>query len=100
MSYWNKQTSVSSQLDSVSLSHGLKKIRSSVDEFYEIEPAIVLDIILDINHPYIQNKKYKLVPSQWPVDGNNKQPLDTDLDYTWVGRVLVRRLYSQKNVEK
>jgi hypothetical protein len=75
--------------------------RSSItDEFYEIEPAIVLDIILDKNHSYFTSKSFKLNPDQWPVDVNGKNPLNTDPDYTWVGRALVRLIYSQANVEK
>lgn len=101
MSYWNRPTSVSnSSLDTVSMTAGFRGSKSTTDEFYEIEPAVVLDVILDIDHPYIKNKKYKLIPEQWPVDINNKPPLNTDLDYTWIGRVLVRLIYNQKRVEK
>ena len=100
--YWNRPTSVSSpSLDTTSMMGGLRsKGKSTSDEFYEIEPAIVLDIILDINHPYIKQKKYKLTPEQWPVDVNGKKPAVDDLDYTWVGRALIRLVYSQKDVQK
>ncbi len=101
MSYWNKSTSISSpSLDTTSFMGGLKKSKSTVDEFYEIEPAIVLDIILDTSHPYFKQSKYTLNPNQWPVDANGDTPLNTDLDYTWIGRALIRLLYNQRNVEK
>jgi len=102
MSYWNKPSSTSSPiLDVTSLSNRLSKNRStSSDEFYEIEPAIVLDIILDKTHPYFTNGRFKLNPDQWPVSINGKQPDKDDPDYTWIGRVLVRLVYSQMNVEK
>jgi len=101
MAYWNRKTSNSSpSLDTTALStrHGSRS--SITDEFYEIEPAIVLDIILDKNHSYFTSKSFKLNPDQWPVDVNGKPPLKTDPDYTWVGRALVRLVYSQANVEK
>ena len=101
MSYWNRPTSVSSpSLDNTALSSRGGKKSSIVDEFYEIEPAIVLDIILDKTHPYFTNKNYKLNPDQWPVDINGKPPSNNDLDYTWIGRALVRLVHSQINVEK
>ncbi len=100
MSYWNRPISISSPfLDSVSISN--KKGRKSIsDEFYEIEPAIVLDVILDKGHEILSKNSYTLNPDQWPVDINGNKPLKTDLDYTWVGRILVRLLYSQIGMEK
>ena len=102
MSYWNTPKSNSSpSLESVSLySSRIGKSKSTLDEFYEIEPAIVLDIILDDNHSYFKNKKYQLNPNQWPVNINNKITDNGDLDYTWVGRVLVRLVYNNVNIEK
>jgi hypothetical protein len=105
MSYWNRKSSTSFPLlDNTALSARHGNRQSITDEFYEIEPAIVLDIILDKNHSYFTNnsfkKSFKLNPDQWPVDVNGKAPLKTDADYTWVGRALVRLVYSQENVEK
>ncbi len=101
MSYWNRPFSVSSpSLESTSLSFKGKGGKSISDEFYEIEPAIVLDIILDKTHPFLLKKPYLLNPDEWPVDINGKKPDSTDLDYTWVGRALVRLIYTQLNVQK
>lgn len=103
MAYWDKKTSTSSpSLDTTALStrSGGSGKSSNTNEFYEIEPAIVLDIILDTSHPYLINKSFKLNPDQWPVGIDGKSPLKTDLDYTWIGRALVRLIYSQENIEK
>jgi len=101
MSYWDRPISVSSpSLESTSLSKIGHKGKAGSDAFYEIEPAIVLDIILDRNHVFLQKHPYTLNPDEWPVDVNGKKPDKTDLDYTWVGKALVRLIYSQNNVEK
>ncbi len=101
MSYWNRPVSVSSpSLEKTALSTSGKKGKSISDEFYEIEPAIVLDIILDNQHPFLQKNPYTLNPTEWPVGVNGQPPATTDLDYTWVGRALIRPIYSQENVAK
>jgi len=101
MSYWNRKSSTSSpSLDSTSLSSRYGTKSSLSDEFYEIEPAVVLDIILDKNHSYFTSKSFKLNPDQWPVDINGRPASKDDKDYTWVGRALVRLIYNQSNVEK
>jgi hypothetical protein len=101
MAYWNRPSSnFAPSLDTTSLFAGMRKGKTTADEFYEIEPAIVLDIILDKDHSYFKEKDYKLTPDQWPVGANGKAPLKTDVDYTWIGRALVRLLYTQSNVEK
>lgn len=98
--YWNIPTSNStSKIDSVSLSKN-KGNSSAQNEFYEMEPALVLDIILDKNHPYFKNKPFTLSNEKWPEDVDGKKPNVTDSDYTWMGRALLRLLYTQRNVEK
>lgn len=65
------------------------------------EPAVVLDIILDDTHELFNlDTKTKLDASRWPEDIKGKQPSSTDKDLTWTGRVLLRLLHSQKNVDK
>ena len=100
MGYWDRQTSRSSpSLDSVSMHSGIKQSGGGnlSDAFYEIEPAVVLDIIIDKNHPYFTNK---YIREQWPISVYDKMPDQGDLDYTWVGRCLVRLLYTQRELEK
>lgn len=67
-------------------------------EFYEIEPAVVLDIILDVNHPKLKNNFIDV--DAWPPDIEGKKPLPKDVDMSWVGRIQIRLLYSNKNVDK
>ena len=102
MSYWNRPVSTSSPgLDNTSLSYRKTGKNTSIsDEFYEIEPAIVLDIILNNEHAFFKSQDYKLISDQWPVSVDGKAPLKTDKDFTWIGRALVRLVYSQKDVQK
>ena len=62
-------------------------------EFYEMEPGVVLDVIRDENHPIFSDEELKpeIYPDEWP-DGFNS---DGQVDYSWIGRVKVRLLYSQ-----
>jgi hypothetical protein len=100
MGYWDRQAStLSPQLDTVSLIKN-RAGGGSQDAFYEIEPALVLDVILDKDHPYIKKVPFTLNNDKWPPSLSGKSAERTDPDYTWVGRVLVRLLYSQRNIEK
>ena len=99
MAYWKKTSSTSApSIDYSSISK--KDSGNSREEFYEIEPALVLDIILDKNHPYFKKKSVTLSNEEWPADVNGKKPEKTDLDFTWMGRILVRLINTQKNIEK
>lgn len=99
MSYWERNTSRSSpSLDSVSATKSSAGGGSNItDAFYEIEPAVVLDIIIDDKHPYFKNE---YIREQWPISVYDKKPDKGDKDYSWVGRVLVRLLYTQRELEK
>ena len=100
MPYWNVPKSAATNLDSNTLlSNGSQR----PVEFYEIEPALVLDVILDQNHPYFSDPgqpTHTLNPTQWPTDLTGLPAKPQDLDYTWIGRVLVRLYYSQQMTEK
>ena len=65
--------------------------------FYELEPAVVIDVIRDEEHPMFENKKSapKVDEKEWPSGYNVK----TDIDYSWVGRVKARMIYSQSKTE-
>jgi len=79
--------------NSVSLNH--------LSEF-QFEPGVVLDIILDDSHPLFKTKKmgYIAVPSEHPINFENKQPSKDDLDYISIGCALIRLCYSQQKIEK
>lgn len=100
MPYWNTPKSAATNLDSNTL---LSKGSQRPVEFYEIEPAIVLDVIIDKNHPYFNDPaspSHTLNPTQWPTDLKGLPAKPKDLDFTWIGRVLVRLYYSQQMTEK
>lgn len=69
-------------------------------KFFELEPAVVLDIILDENHPYLKSNNIKIVPSEFPPDFSGSPASPDDKDYSWIGRVLVRLVHSSKGIEK
>jgi hypothetical protein len=103
MAYWNKPINVSApQIESVSLT----KIRGggvgtyNAEAFYEIEPGVVLDIILNKDNPYFNKSKFSINADKWPADVDGKVPNAKDLDYTWMGRALIRLIYTQRNIEK
>jgi hypothetical protein len=66
--------------------------------FYELEEAVVLDVILDENHPEIKDSK--LDPTDWPPNIDGSEPTGTDKNYSWIGRIRFRFLNSEINVEK
>lgn len=71
------------------------------DEFYEFETAVVLDVVLDENHEIFKNKEITKIDNQfWQSDVIGDKPLNTDVDYTWIGRALVRLTETQREVEK
>jgi hypothetical protein len=67
-------------------------------EFYEIEPAVVLDIILDESHPIFSSKTLDAMDSPPSIDG--EEPNDQQPDYSWIGRIKFRFYYSQKGQVK
>jgi len=68
--------------------------------FYELEPAVVLDVILDENHPIFKTKTVKLDYTSVPDNFENKPALSDSIDYSWIGRILVRPLVSLYNIDK
>ena len=73
------------------------------DEFYELEPAVVLDVVLDETHPIFQNPsnlQTNIDVARWPSDFQGNLPVQGELDFTWIGRVLVRMLFSSPAVPK
>lgn len=105
MSYWVSKNSIgnSSKLHE----GGFKNYggNPSTSEFYEVEEAVILDVIYDVTYntknklqsdPEIKN----LVIENWPDNFKNIQATETDKDYTYVGRVLFRLLHSQVGLPK
>lgn len=66
--------------------------------YHELEEAVVLDIVLDENHPELANSK--LNAEEWPPNIDGSAPSKTDKNYSWLGRIKFRFLKSQVNSEK
>jgi hypothetical protein len=101
MSYWKRlSTTPNSSLDN--LGYSSTAAIQSVGEFHQWEPSVVLDIILDKNHEYFKGvgDGTKLDVEKWPADLKGNKPSDGDSDYTWMGRALVRPLFSMRAVDK
>jgi hypothetical protein len=100
MSYFSNKNGIGgfSKMNDTGLNGLVNKITNSTSEFYEFEPAVVLDIILDENHPLIQTKKMDV--SSFPDNYKDLIPSVDSIDYTWIGRALVRQCFSQQGVEK
>ncbi len=101
MAYWSSKSQNSAQGQSFGLGGTISG--GMTGEFYEIEPAIVLDIILDKNHPFLKTAKNLEVTvdaDRWPGDLQNKKASYNDIDYSWVGRALVRMQVSDATTDK
>lgn len=66
--------------------------------FYELEEAVVLDVILDESHPEFQRSSIN--PEEWPPNIDGSEPKIEQKNYSWIGRVKFRFLNSQENIEK
>lgn len=103
MAFWKNSARNSRTLDDFGLVTTHTGENSSLREFYELELGVVLDIVMDETHPvYNSNEStHKLIDSDyWPRDCKDRPPTDEDLDFTWIGRALIRPLNSEKLTEK
>ena len=100
MSYFAKKQGIGSysSLNNTGLGGMSNTNQSSLVEFYEAEPAVVLDVILDENHSLLKNKVIDV--SSFPENYKYEAPDPKSIDYTWIGRALVRQCFSQQGVEK
>ena len=64
--------------------------------FYELEPAVVIDVIRDEDHPMFKKKSASphVNHNEWPSGYNDPEILD----YSWIGRIKAREIYSQETV--
>lgn len=67
--------------------------------FYELEEAVVLDVVMDENHP-IFTDSLNLDVESWPPNIDGTEPVPSEKDYSWIGRIRFRFLNSQINEEK
>ena len=64
--------------------------------FYELEPAVVIDVIRDEKHPIFDKGKGSphTNHNEWPSGYSGTE----ELDYSWIGRIMAREIYSQETV--
>lgn len=72
--------------------------RPDVPQFYELEEAVVLDVVLNDTHEKILNSN--LNQESWPPNIDNSQPNPENKDYGIIGAIKFRFLNSQKNENK
>ena len=100
MAYTNYlKNSITAEASTKTLASGRSVANKSNDSlmFYELEPAVVIDVIRDENHPVFKNKSTQpfVTAEEWPEGFNDTQVLDYA---SWIGRVKVRMLFSQTNL--
>ncbi len=66
--------------------------------FYELEAAVVLDVVLDDSHPVFKNKE--LDPVNTPIDADGNPPKEGQPNYGWIGMIRFRFLDSQVGNKK
>ena len=66
--------------------------------FYELEEAVVLDVVMDENHPVVQQST--LSKNDWPPNIDGSEPSAEEMDYSWIGCIRFRFLNSETNSEK
>jgi hypothetical protein len=101
MAYWSSKSQNTTSANSFGLK-GDNSAKSSEMEFYELEPAVVLDVIIDGNHPFLKSSTSAITidADRWPGDVEGKKSNTKDIDYSWVGRALVRMVFSSPTTKK
>lgn len=72
--------------------------QADVPQFYELEEAVVLDVVMDENHPEVKNSKTTV--EYTPKNRDGSIPKEDDNDYGNIGKVKFRFINSQRNLEK
>jgi hypothetical protein len=102
MPYWITKTQTVGINDNFGLG-GASAGYQQGGEFYELEPAIVLDVILDKDHPFFKqpsNLQSNIDVERWPADYKGSKAVEKEIDYSWIGRTLVRLQYSSPTTQK
>ena len=66
--------------------------------FYELEEAVVLDVIMDENHPEVKDSS--AIPEEWPKNIDGTEPTTAEKDYGNIGKIKFRFLNSQRGIDK
>lgn len=70
--------------------------KPEVVKFYEYEAAIVLDVVLDENHPILQNKT--IIPNDYHKNLDGTPPTREDTNYGWIGCIKFRFINTDAGV--
>lgn len=68
--------------------------------FYELEEAVVLDIILNEDHPEFKNSEINADASEWPAKMDGSPVQVGDKNYGLIGSIKFRFLNSERGKEK
>jgi hypothetical protein len=101
MAFWNteRRNDLNVKQDSVIPSvRMLFERKPDFNYFYELEEAVVLDVILDETHPEFANSK--LDPTDWPPNSNGSRPNPNDPNYGNIGKIRFRFLQSERGTPK
>lgn len=96
MPHWNIKSDIGNNSTIHAAGFNISNPTSRLSEFYEIEEAVVLDVIYDENHPEIKN----LIVNQWPDNYKDEPANSKDKNYSYIGRICFRLLYSQIGLPK
>jgi hypothetical protein len=80
----------------ISMADVLKR-RSDESFFYEIEAAVVVDVVTGEDHPVFKSSTPSIDIGEVPP--GSAKPSVGDVDYTWIGRCRVRPIESMQRVE-
>lgn len=90
--YTKKTVTKEISTNAVATLRSLKLETPDTVQFFELEAAVVLDVIQDETHPIFKEggQQPKIIKSEWPVAWND----DTKVDYSYIGRVKARPINS------
>jgi hypothetical protein len=86
------------QDDSIASKRFVIERKADTALFYEMEEAVVLDVIYDETHPHVQKNAVDVDEIPPNIDG--KKPEPGSIDYGRIGCIKFRFLQSEKNKEK
>ena len=91
--YTKKDVTREISTNAVATLRSLKLETPDTVQFYELEPAVVFDVIQDENHPIFKDggQQPKVVETEWPIGYNNPEKPD----YSYIGRIKARAVNSQ-----
>lgn len=84
------------QLDQIASIRSLMERKPEHVKFFEFEPAIILDVVLDEKHPVLDNKT--IIADDYHENLDGTKPADSDKNYGWIGCVKFRYINTDRGV--